>query len=231
MIELSREQPVYGCPKILKLLRDEGFRVGKERGRRLWVDSGLKLPRKTRRCRHKGVSMNACHIRRALRPNDVWAYDFVQEITCYGKKIRILAIVDEFTRECLALIADWSIGGAKVVRALNSLVTLRGAPRCIRSDNGPEFVSKAVCKWLKYRNIETLFIAPGSPWENGYIESFNSRLRNEFLNRWLFSSLREMKVYLAAHMSWYNEKRIHAGINYMTPRDFAQKFASMAMAS
>ena len=129
------------------------------------------------------------------------------------------------------MIPDWSIGGEKVVQALRNLVALRGAPRCIRSDNGPEFVSKAVCKWLKRKGIETLFIAPGSPWENGYIESFNSRLRNEFLNRWVFSSLREMKVYIKQHMAWYNEKRIHAGINYMTPNDFAQKFASMAMAS
>ena len=161
MIELSREYATYGFRKVLKLLRNEGFKIGKERCRLLWSKAGLKLPVKKRRSRHKGVSLNACHIRRALKPDDVWAYDFVHEVTSYGKRVRILAIVDEFTRECLALIPDWNIGGEKVVQALSNLVTLRGAPRCIRSDNGPEFVSKAVCKWLKRKKIETLFVAPG----------------------------------------------------------------------
>ncbi len=142
-----------------------------------------------------------------------------------------MAVVDEFTRECLAVFPDWKIGGEKVVEVLRGLVALRGAPRCIRSDNGPEFISKAVCGWLEEQGIETLFIAPGSPWENGYIESFNSRLRAEFLNRWLFSSLRELKVYIKQHTRWYNDVRLHSGISYMTPKAFAEKFASTAMTS
>jgi putative transposase len=231
MLHLSREYPRFGWKRIREHLRLQGVRVGKKRARRLWKQAGLKVPRKPRRQRSTGSGENSCLLKAASYPNHVWSYDFLFERTEYGRRIKLLAIVDEYTRECLTIKAEWKIGSEGVIEALESVIQKRGAPKHIRSDNGPEFVAKAVKEWLARRGTETLFVEPGSPWENGYIESFNSRLRDELLNRQLFSGLREARVILGQHRRWYNEGRIHSGIGYMTPQAYAASQTEAAMVS
>lgn len=231
MLHLSREYPRFGWKRIREQLRLEGIRVGKKRARRLWKEAGLKVPRKPRRQRSTGSGENSCLLKTARYPNHVWSYDFLFERTEHGRRIKLLAIVDEYTRECLAIRAEWKIGSDGVIEALEQVIKERGAPAHIRSDNGPEFVAKAVKEWLAGRGTQTLFVEPGSPWENGYIESFNSRLRDELLNRQLFSGLREARVILGEHRRWYNEGRIHSGIGYMTPKDYAAQQTQAAMVS
>ena len=143
----------------------------------------------------------------------------------------MLVVVDEYTRECLALEVNWKIGSAGVLAVLSRLFAERGAPKYIRSDNGPEFIAKDVINWLQKRGAETLFVAPGSPWENGYVESFNGRLRDELLNREMLSGVREARVILAMHRRWYNEERIHSGIDYMTPQAYSEQCSLTALAS
>ena len=231
MLELARQYPRFGWRRIRELLRLKGIWLGKKRARRLWCEAGLKIARKQRKRRSKGLSANSCSVKRAERPNHVWSYDFLFDRTVRGGKLKILAIVDEYTRECLDLVVARKIGSAGIIEVLERLARQRGLPAYIRSDNGPEFIAKAVREWLSKRGSATLHVAPGSPWENGYIESFNSRLRDELLNRELFWSLREAKVVLDMHRRWYNEERIHSGIGYLTPKAYAQSFATSAIAS
>lgn len=231
MLQLSREYPRFGWRRIRELLRLQGARVGKKRARRLWKEAGLKVPRKVRKRRSTGSGANSCLLKAARYPNHVWSYDFVFDRTEHNRKIKLLNVVDEYTRECLTIEANWKIGSEGVIKALEKVMKERGAPGHIRSDNGPEFVAKAVKEWLARRGTQTLFVEPGSPWENGYIESFNSRLRDELLNRQLFSGLREARVILGQHRRWYNEGRIHSGIGYMTPKDYAASHDKAATAS
>lgn len=226
MLQLSRQFPRYGWRRIRELLRLQNIRVGKRQAKTLWKEAGLKVPRKVKKRRSKGTSENSCDRKAAQYPNHVWTYDFVFERTEYGRRIKMLNIVDEYTRECLAIKVEWKIGSVGVIEALENIIKERGAPKHIRSDNGPEFVAKAVKEWLSKRGTETLFVEPGSPWENGYIESFNARLRDELLNRVLFNGLREARAIIERHRRWYNEGRIHGSIGYMTPNAYAVKKTS-----
>ena len=182
------------------------------------------MPRKQHsKRRGDGSSENACHRKRSEYYNHVWSYDFVTERLENGRKVRLLVVIDEFTRECLALDAARSFKGRDVVEVLRYLCAVRGCPKYIRSDNGPEFVSETVQKWLRKTGVDTLYIAPGSPWENGYVESFNSRLRDEFLNRELFLHIDELRYVVDRWRMDYNHYRPHSCLDYMAPAAFATK--------
>ena len=181
------------------------------------------MPRKQHKKLHTGSSENSCDRKKAEYYNHVWSYDFVNERLENGRKVRMLVVIDEFTRECLALDVAKHFKGKDVVEVLRYLFAVRGCPEYIRSDNGPEFVSKAVQKWLAVSGVDTLYVAPGSPWENGYVESFNSRLRDEFLNRELFLHIDELRYIADRWRMDYNHYRPHSSLGYMSPAAFASK--------
>jgi len=223
MHALVRRHPRYGYRRICALLRGEGWRVNRKRVYRLWRKEGLKVPQKQRKRRRLGNSSNGCVRHRAAHIDHVWSYDFVMDQTVDSRPVKLLPIVDEYTRECLSLDVARSIKAADVIETLRHLFAVRGKPRFIRSDNGPEFIAHAVRDWLAASGIETLYIEPGSPWENGYCESFNSRLRDELLNRELFMDLREAKVVVEDYRLDYNHRRPHSALGYVTPASFAAK--------
>jgi putative transposase len=181
MHRLSVRWPRFGYRRIAALLRRDGWRVNVKRVHRLWKREGLQIRRKQRKRRRLGQGRNACHRYRPRHKDPVWSYDFVSDRTEGGGTLKLLTVVDEYTRECLAIEVGRSFTGPDVVRALGELFLIRGRPGYLRSDNGPEFAGNAVCKWLERSEVDTLFIEPGSPWENGYVESFNGRLRDECL--------------------------------------------------
>jgi putative transposase len=219
--ELALRHPRYGYRRITALVRAEGWQVNRKRVQRLWRTAGLKVPGKQRKRRRLGWAGNTAVRRRAQRPNQVWSYDFVWDQTADGRRLKWLPVVDEYTRECLTLPVARSLTGADVVAELRRLVAERGAPEYLRSDNGPEFVAREVREWLEQERIGTLYIEPGSPWENAYSESFNSRLRDEFLDREAFDTVLEAKVLAAAYRQEYNERRPHSALGYRTPVEFA----------
>ncbi len=223
MRELAVANPRYGYRRIAALLRAEGRRVNVKRVLRLWRAEGLKVPRRQRKRRRLGSSEGGTQRRRAGRRNEVWSYDFVFDQTADGRPLKVLPVVDEYTRECLAMVVGRSLTAADVVRTLARLVAERGGPAYLRSDNGPEFIAAAVKGWLAKMGVATLYIEPGSPWENAYSESFNSRLRDELLNRELFGSLREAEVILAEHRRAYNHDRPHSSLGYVGPAVFASR--------
>ncbi len=181
------------------------------------------MPRKQHKKLHTGTSENSCDRKKPEYYNHIWSYDFVSERLENGRKVKMLVVIDEFTRECLALDVAKHFKGEDVVEVLRYLFAVRGCPKYIRSDNGPEFVSKAVRKWLKVSGVETLYVAPGSPWENGYVESFNSKLRDEFLNRELFLHIDELRYVADRWRMDYNHYRPHSSLDYMAPAAFAAK--------
>ena len=221
MVELSTQHPRYGYRRVTALLREEGWRVNLKRVHRLWRQEGLKVPMKQRKRRAIGWRGGSRWRLRAEHRDHVWSYDFVMDQTVDGRRLKILPIVDEFTRECLAILVARSITAGEVVSVLTWLVATRGAPGHLRSDNGPEFIASAVKDWLATAGIETLYIEPGSPWENPYSESFNSRLRDEVLDREVFMSLLEARVLLMAYRKEYNTRRPHSSLGYRTPAAFA----------
>jgi putative transposase len=223
MLELAREHPRYGYRRVAALLRAEGWRVNNKRVRRLWRQQGLKIPKKVKKRRRLGHTANSCTRRRAVRMNEVWSYDFIFDQTADGRPLKILPIVDEFTRECLVMLVGRSLSAKDVIRALAKAASQRGMPEHLRSDNGPEFIADAVRKWLAQEGTATLYIEPGSPWENAYSESFNSRLRDELLNGELFSSEKEAVVLLEQWRRAYNEERPHSSLGYVAPAVFARK--------
>jgi transposase InsO family protein len=222
--EFSRQRPRAGYRTACGQLRQEGLRVNPKRVQRLWREEGLKVPRKQCKRRRLGASENGSQRLKATRPNEVWSYDFVSDQTRDGRRLRFLCVVDEFTRECLALEVRRSFRGREVIAVLARLIAQRGAPAHLRSDNGPEFVAQAVQAWLKAQAVGPLFIAPGSPWENAYVESFNSRLRDEHLNREAFASLLEAQVLSAGWRRDYNEARPHSSLEYLAPAVFAARW-------
>jgi putative transposase len=223
MRELASKRPRFGYRRIAALLRRESWRASPTRVLRLWRREGLKVPQKTRKRRRLGSSQNACHCRRAECVNHVWAWDFVFDRTTSGSPLKWLSIVDEYTRECLALKVDRGITSEDVIDTLAELFAMRGVPKCIRSDNGPEFIAQAIRGWLKQLDIETLYIEPGSPWENGYAESFNSRFRDEFLATELFESLAAARRLTAVWHEDYDHHRPHSSLGYLTPAEFAAR--------
>jgi transposase InsO family protein len=231
MLELVRERPRFGYRRIAALLRAEGWAVNVKRVYRLWRREGLKVPRKTRKRRGKGTSANACHVRRAEHQDHVWTWDFVFDRTASGTTLKWLSIVDEYTRECLALKVGRSITSEDVIDTLAELFAMRGVPRCVRSDNGPEFIAQAIGRWFEKTGVAALYIEPGSPWENGYAESFHSRLRDEFLGMHEFADLREARRLTAAWREDYNHRRPHSSLGYRTPMEFAAGGANSVRAT
>jgi putative transposase len=220
----SRRRPRAGYRAACGQLRQEGRTVNGKRVQRLWREEGLKVPRRQRKQRRLGTSQNGSQRRVATRPNEVWSYDFVSDQTSDGRRLRFLCVVDEFTRECLALEVRRSFPASAVLVVLAGLIAQRGVPAHLRSDNGPEFVARAVQAWLRAQAIGPLYIAPGSPWENAYVESFNSRLRDEHLNREEFASLLEAQVLSAGWRRDYNEARGHSALGYLAPTVFAARW-------
>jgi transposase InsO family protein len=221
MREYARAHPRYGYRRIWALLRMDGWIVNRKRVHRLWRREGFRVPQKQRKKRRLGTSANGVVRRRAEHMNQVWCYDFVKDQTTEGRPLKFLPIEDEHTRECLALEVDRSITAQDVIETLRYLFEVRGAPQFIRSDNGPEFIAQAIRDWLKATGVETLYIEPGSPWENAYSESFNSRFRDELLDRELFTSLAEARVLSEDYKLEYNHRRPHSALGYRTPAAFA----------
>lgn len=219
--ELAREHPRYGYRRITALLRREGWSVNVKRVHRLWRREGLKVPQIQRKRRRLGHSENSCTRRRSERPDQVWSYDFLYDQTADGRQLKILPIVDEYTRECLTIEVERGMDAEAVVSTLEYLFEIRGEPEYIRSDNGSEFIAEAVKGWLARRGSKTLYIEPGSPWENAYSESFNSRFRDELLDREMFETLKEAKVIIEDHRLEYNHRRPHSSLGYRTPAQFA----------
>lgn len=193
---------------------------------RLWRREELKVPQKKRKKRRLGSSDNGCHRVRSNGPDAVWCWDFVFDHTIGGTSLKWLSIVDEFTRECLTLKVARSITSEDVIDTLAELFSMRGVPKCIRSDNGPEFIAKNLRGWLSRVSVETLFIEPGSPWENGYAESFHSRLRDEFLAMEEFESLVAARRLSTLWQHDYNHNRPHSSLEYLTPVEFAARWAA-----
>ncbi len=199
------------------MLRSEGWTVNAKRVERIWRREGLKVPQKQPKKGRLWLNDGSCIRLRPERPNHVWSYDFVEGRTHDGRKFRMLNIIDEFTRECLAIRIDRKLNSTDVIDLLSDLFILRGVPGHVRSDNGPEFIAKAVREWIAAVGAKTAFIEPGSPWENGYCESFNSKLRDELLNGEIFYSLAEAKVIIEAWRRYYNTERPHSSLGYKPP--------------
>jgi len=217
IVELACVYGRYGTPVITGLIRNSGWHVNHKRVERIWRREGLQVPKK--QPKRGGLRLNdgSCVRLRAERRDHVWAYDFVEDRTHDGKKLRMLTIVDEFTRECLAIDVARRQRSDDVLERLAWLMATRGVPDHIRSDNGPEFTAKVVRTWLGRVGVRTLFIEPGSPWENGYVESFNGKLRNEMLNGEIFYTLREAKVLIERWRVHYNTVRPHSSLGYRPP--------------
>jgi putative transposase len=207
----------YGYRRITALLNERGWQVNHKRVERIWRQEGLKVPKKQPKRGRLWLNDGSCIRLRPEHKDHVWSYDFVTARTADGRAFRLLNIIDEYTRECLATLVARRLTSEDVIDQLFNLFILRGIPEHIRSDNGPEFTAKAVRKWLNKLGVKTLFIEPGSPWENGYIESFNGKLRDELLNREIFTTLIEAKVLIAQWRKEYNQVRPHSSLGYKPP--------------
>ncbi len=217
MIELTRQYGRYGYRRIAALLRHAGWSVSDGRIERLWRREGLKVPMKQPKKGRLWLADGSCIGLRPEHRDHVWSYDFVHCRTDDGKAFRTLNILDEFTRECLTIRVRRRQSSIDVIDALSDLFILRGVPRFIRSDNGPEFVAEAVRRWITAVGAKTAFIEPGSPWENGYCESFNGRLRDDLLNGEIFYSLREAQIIIEEWRRHDNTKRPHSALGYRSP--------------
>ena len=218
IVDLAAKYGRYGYRRITALLNhNKGWRVNHKRVERIWRREGLKVPQKQPKRSRLWLNDGSCIRLRPEHKDHVWGYDFVKEHTENGKAFRVLNIIDEFTRECLAALPERSIKSEDVLDQLFNLFVFRGVPEHIRSDNGPEFTARAVRKWLAKLGVKTLFIEPGSPWENGYIESFNGKMRDELLDREIFTTLAEAKVLISEWRKEYNQIRPHSSLNYRPP--------------
>lgn len=221
MHELVRRHPRRGYRMVCGMLRLEGWRVNFKRVHRLWRREGFKVPSKQHKRGRLGHSANGILRRRAEHKDHVWCVDFIHDTDQRDRPLKWLSVVDEYTRECLALEVDRSITAVGVVEVLTELFMIRGVPAHIRSDNGPEFVAEAIGRLAAITGVESLYIAPGSPWENGYAESFHGRLRDELLNAELFADTREAKALAGAWKNEYNHRRPHSSLGYVPPAVFA----------
>ncbi|MGY6251461.1 IS3 family transposase [Bosea thiooxidans] len=218
IVELVRRYGRYGYRKIAALLRSTaGWVVNDKRVERIWRREGLKVPARQPKRGRLWLADGSCIRLRAERPNHVWSYDFVEDRTHDGRKYRMLNIIDEFTHECLAIRIDRKLRAIDVIDVLSDLFILRGVPEHVRSDNGPEFVAKAVQEWISAVGAKTAYIAPGSPWENGFIESFNARLRDELLDGEIFYTLAEAKIIVESWRRHFNTVRPHGSLGYKPP--------------
>ncbi|SDV50658.1 putative transposase [Chitinasiproducens palmae] len=219
MRRLSGCYPRFGARRIRVMLSREGIVVGKERCARLWAQEGLQVPRKRRRRR---IAARVPRIHAPTARNSVWSYDFVYDACANGQQLKCLTVVDEYTRECLAIDVAGSIRAARVIDVLSRLISVHGAPRYMRSDNGPEFVSTALLKWAVSEGIETVLIDPGKPWQNGANESFNGKFRDECLAMEWFRNRIEAKIVIEDWRAHYNDVRPHSSLQYLTPTAFRQ---------
>ncbi|MBJ7498147.1 MULTISPECIES: IS3 family transposase [Sphingopyxis] len=217
IIALARQYGRYGYRRVTALLRDAGWHVNRKRVERIWRREGLKVPQRQPKRGRLWLNDGSCIRLRPEYPGHVWSYDFVEGRTHDGRKYRILSIIDEASRECLALPVARKLKSDDVLAALAELFVTRGPPAHIRSDNGPEFIATAVQQWLAQIGVKTLYITPGSPWENGYCESFNGSLRDELLNGEIFYSLAEARILIEAWRRHYNTVRPHSSLGYRPP--------------
>jgi putative transposase len=216
MKELSSKHPRYGSRRIRVLLRRQGIPIGKTRCRRLWAKAGLQVPQKKRR----KISTGELRTPQANETNAVWSYDFVHDMCANGQKLKCLTVVEEYTRECLAIEVSAKIRSSDVIDTLSRLMSTHGMPRYLRSDNGPEFISSALLAWTNQAGIDIAFIEPGKPWQNGLNESFNGKFRDECLSAEWFRNRREAKVVIEDWRQHYNAIRPHSSLNYCTPIEF-----------
>jgi transposase InsO family protein len=219
----------YGYRRITALLNEKGWRVNHKRVERIWRREGLKVPKKQPKRGRLWLNDGSCIRLRPEHKDHVWSYDFVASRTADGRALKILTILDEYTRECLAILVDRRITSQDVIDQLFNLIVFRGIPEHIRSDNGPEFTARAIRSWLNKLGVKTLFIEPGSPWENGYIESFNGKLRDELLNREIFTTLTEAKVLIAYWRKEYNQVRPHSSLGYKPPAPEAKMLVTLTL--
>jgi putative transposase len=217
IIELTTQYGRYGYRRITAMLKQEGWLVNHKRVERIWRREGLKVPNKQPKRGRLWLNDGSCIRLRPGHKDHVWSYDFMTARTSDGRAFRILVILDEYTRECLAMLVARQISSNDVIDQLFQLFLFRGVPEYIRSDNGPEFTAKAIRGWLNRLGVRTLFIEPGSPWENGYIESFNGKLRDELLNREVFYTLTEAKILIEQWRKEYNQVRPHSSLGYRPP--------------
>lgn len=219
--EYAHEQPMYGYRIITAMLKHDGYRINRKRVYRIWRQEGLQLPRRKVVKRRFGESTGT--LRRANHSNEVWTYDFLEGRTERGGKLRMLTVLDEYTRECLTIHVARSISSRQVIQVLEWLFLLRGAPRHLRSDNGPEFIAYALKEWLPDNHCNTLYITPGSPWENPFIESFNGTFRSDCLDRWVFADGQEAQIVIEQWRQEYNQRRPHSSLGYLPPAAFAEQ--------
>lgn len=231
IIELAKEYGRYGYKTITSMLQLEGYEVGKDRVHNIWQEEGLQVPQKQPKRSRLWLADGSCIRLRPTHPNHVWSYDFVSEKTHDGRKLRILNIIDEFTKECLASYVARRIRSQDVILNLADLFIEHGIPEHIRSDNGPEFIARNLVKWLKDIGVKTLFIEPGSPWENGYVESFNGKMRDQLLNGEIFYTLYEAQVIIERWRRHYNEVRPHSSLGGKPPKAPETKEANIQLVS
>jgi len=217
IIELASMYGRYGYRRITALLRSEGWQVNHKRVWRIWRQAGLKVPQRQPKRGRLWLNDGSCVRLKPEHRNHVWTYDFVFDRTHNGRPVKMLTVVDEYSRESLAIEVARRLTSKDVIRVLAKLMLKHGIPGHIRSDNGPEFVAKVVREWLHRLGVETLFIEPGSPWENGYIESFNGKLRDELLNGEIFYTLHEARVLIEMWRRHYNQVRPHSSLGYRPP--------------
>ena len=217
VVELAGQYGRYGYRRITALLQQEGWRVNHKRVERLWRREGLKVPAKQPKRGRLWLNDGSCLRLKPEFPNHVWSYDFVLERTQDGRAFRILNVIDEYTRECLAVKVKRHLDHEDVQECLTELFCERSVPVHLRSDNGPEFIANALREWLNKLSVKPLFIEPGSPWENGYVESFNGKMRDELLNREIFYTLKEAQVLIARWREEYNHFRPHSSLGYRPP--------------
>jgi putative transposase len=223
MQELAGQYPRFGYRRIQVFLARQGHAMSADRAYRLWKQAGLQVPRKRPRKRAATGRPRPCP---ATGANQVWAYDFVFDGCANGHQLKCLTVIDEFTRECLAIDVAGSIRSGRVIEVVSQLVSVRGAPRHLRSDNGPEFVSKAVLQWLIQSGIETALIDPGKPWQNGANESFNGKFRDECLGMQWFKNRIDAKVVIDDWRRSYNEVRPHSSLQNLTPAEYARRIST-----
>jgi len=217
IIELSSNYGRYGYRRITALLRTDGILINHKRVERIWRAAGLKVPQKQPKKRRLWLNDGSCIRLRPEYRNHVWSYDFVEDKLRNGRKVRWLNLIDEYTRECLASIPKRRWDHMKIIDILADLMLMRGTPSYIRSDNGTEFTATKLREWLSEIQVTTVYIEPGSPWENGYCESFNSKMRDEFLNGEIFDTMWEVDVLTKIWVQEYNTKRPHSSIGYRPP--------------
>ena len=224
---LAEQHPSYGYRPVTRLLNRAGWLVNHKRVHRLWQQEGLQLPRRKAHKRRVGTSTSTLH--RATYPNHVWSYDFLEARTERGGRLRMLAVLDEYTRQCLAIEVERTFPARKVLDLLEWLFLIHGRPAHLRSDNGPEFIARMIQNWLAEQQCQTLYITPGSPWENPFIESFIGKFKAECLNRYWFVNGPEARQLVDLWRDEYNSFRPHSSLGYLTPDEFAQQVDTLSL--